>query len=266
MGSDQQHLSAEDAAHELTRLRLLVDDLRQAVQARDDFIAIAAHELRNPMTPLQGFAELALASARAAEGTCPPRVTAMLERMQFAISDFIRRATSLLDVRRIEADNLQLKPSATDLSALVISVVERYELNAAHGGSPLRLDIAGGISGKWDRLAVEQVIENLLSNALKFGMGRSVNVRLGSHETYACIEVQDFGIGMRPDQQALIFGRFEQVVTQHRGSGFGIGLWVAARLVDAMGGRITVDSRPGEGSMFSVMLPLEPPKSGRQTK
>ena len=266
MGGDQQQLASEDATDELVRLRLLVDDLRQAVEARDDFIAIAAHELRNPMMPIQGFAELALASARAAGGACPARVTSLLERMQFAISEFIRRATSLLDVNRIEADNLQLSPSATDLSALVISVAGRYEFNAACGNAPLRLEIANGIRGEWDRLAVEQVIENLLSNALKFGMGKSVTVRLRSDGESARIEVQDLGIGMPPDQQARIFGRFEQVVTQHRGSGFGIGLWVAARLVDAMSGRLTVASRPDEGSTFTVMLPLEPPKSGCPTK
>ena len=266
MGDDQQHLVSEDPSHEIARLRLLVDDLRLAVEARDDFIAIAAHELRNPMTPIQGFAELALASARAAEGTCPPRITVLLEKMQFAIGEFIRRATRLLDVNRIEADNLQLSPCRIDLSALVTSVAEKYEIHAIHADAPLRLEIASGISGEWDHLAIEQVIENLLSNALKFGMGDSVTLRLSLDGGSACIQVKDLGIGMSPDQQARIFGRFEQVVTQHRGSGFGIGLWVAARLVDAMGGRLTVVSRPGEGSTFTVMLPLEPPKSECQMK
>jgi two-component system OmpR family sensor kinase len=246
-------------------LRLLVDDLRLAVQARDDFIAIAAHELRNPMTPIQGLAELALTSARTAGEHCPPRIVALLEKMQLAIAEFLKRATSLLDLSRIEADNLPLDPSATDLSALTISVVERYELKAAHGNSQLALDIAEGVTGELDRLAIEQVIENLLSNALKFGMGKPVTVRLRSDGQSAFIEVQDLGIGMPPDQQARIFGRFEQVVAQHRGGGFGIGLWVAARFVEAMRGQLTVVSHLGKGSTFTVMLPLEPPKSDRPT-
>jgi two-component system OmpR family sensor kinase len=265
MGSDLKHLASADAAAELLRLRLLVDDLRLAVRARDDFIAIAAHELRNPMTPIQGFAELALAAARAAGESCPPRIAILLEKLQFAVSEFINRATSLLEVNRIESNNLRLDPSAIDLSALVSSVVDRYELNAAHGNSPLARDIAAAVSGVWDHLAVEQVVENLLSNALKFGMGRTVAVRLKSDGQSACIEVQDAGVGMRPDQQATIFGRFEQIVTQHRGGGFGIGLWVAARLVEAMGGRLTVVSHLGKGSTFTVILPLEPPKSDRPT-
>ena len=73
------------------------------------------------------------------------------------------------------------------------------------------------------------------------------------------VEVQDRGIGMSPDQQARIFGRFEQVVAQHRGGGLGVGLWVANHLVMAMGGEIAVSSRPGEGSTFTAMLPLETP-------
>lgn len=265
MDGDQQHLASEDASSELVRLRLLVDDLRLAVRTRNDFIAIAAHELRNPMTPIQGYTELALAAARRAEGACPPRIADLLEKMQFAIREFIKRATTLLDVSRIEADNLQLNPSATDLSAVVLSVVERYELKAAHGNSPIKLELAEGISGQWDHLAVEQVIENLLSNALKFGIGKPVTVRLRSDGQSAWVEVQDLGIGMQPNQQARIFGRFEQVVTQHQGSGFGIGLWVVARLVAAMSGRLTVASRPGGGSTFTVMLPVEPPKPDRQT-
>ena len=117
----------------------------------------------------------------------------------------------------------------------------------------------------WDRLAVEQVVENLLSNALKFGAGQPVTLRLRSDGRSARLDVQDRGIGMSPDQQARIFGRFEQIVAQHRGSGFGVGLWVANRLVAAMGGRIAVSSRPGEGSTFTVTLPLSPPDQDRTT-
>jgi signal transduction histidine kinase len=261
-----EQATSDDASSELTALRQQVEELRQAVRARDDFIAIAAHELRNPMTPLLGVADLALAAARAAGDTCPPRVTALLERMQLIVQDYVRRATRLLDVSRIEAGNLQLEPAATDLSALVLSVAQRYEAKATRGRSPLELDVEGGVCGVWDRLAVEQVAENLLSNALKFGVGKPVTLRLRSDERSARLEVQDRGIGITPDQQARIFGRFEQVVSQHRdASGFGIGLWVANQLVGAMGGGITVSSRLGEGSTFTVMLPRTPADPDRTT-
>ncbi|MBV1800309.1 sensor histidine kinase KdpD [Siccirubricoccus sp. G192] len=253
-----------DAASEVADLRRRVEELVRAVRARDDFIAIAAHELRNPMTPILGLAKAALTAARNAEGASP-RVTTLLEHLQRAAQDFIRRATRLLDVGRIESGNLRLEPSETDLSELVRMVAQRYAAAAAHGRSALGLEAEDGVSGMWDRLAAEEIVENLLSNALKFGMGRPVTLRLRSDGRSAVLEVQDRGVGMPPEQQTRIFGRFEQVVGQHRGSGFGIGLWVASRLVAAMDGRIAVSSRPGEGSTFTVTLPLAPLEPDRTT-
>lgn len=253
----------DDDDAELTILREQVEALRKAVRARDDFIAIAAHELRNPMTPLSGLTELALAAARKAEGTCPPRVTSLLERLQKAVQAYIGRATRLLDVSRLQTDNLQLKPRPTDLSQIVLATVRRYEVAAAHQRCNLEADIGPGIGGLLDPLAVEQVVDNLLSNALKFGAARPVTIRLRSDGDAARLDVRDQGIGMSPEQQTRIFGRFEQIVSHHRRSGFGVGLWLANRLVSAMGGRITVSSHPGEGSTFTVTLPLSPPSPDR---
>ena len=246
-----------------TELVEKVAELRQAVRARDDFIAIAAHELRNPMTPILGVAELALAAAQASKGGCPPRVTVLLERMQLLALDFVKRSTRLLDVSRIETGNLQLERSATDLSSIVRSVAQNYETTATRGGGSVVLDVQGGITGMLDRQAVEQVVENLLSNALKFGLGKPVAIQLRSDGLMATLHVRDLGIGMLQDQQARIFARFEQVMTQHKGGGFGIGLWVANRLVAAMDGRVTVSSVVGEGSTFTVTLPLATPIPGR---
>jgi signal transduction histidine kinase len=260
-----EQVAADAAASELAQLRQQVAALRQAVRARDDFIAIAAHELRNAMTPIMAGAELALKTARNSQGDLPPRLTALLERMQIHARSFIQRSTQLLDFGRIEAGNLRLDPSPTDLSALVLSVTQSYEVTAARGRNRLDLDVQADVIAVVDRLAVEQVVENLLSNALKFGIGQPVTLRLRSDGKWTRLDVQDRGVGMSPDQQARIFGRFEQIMAQHRGSGFGVGLWVAERLVAAMGGRITVSSRLGEGSTFTVALPLAPPEPDRTT-
>ena len=260
MRSLLEQVASDAAASELAELRQQVAELRQAVRARDDFIAIAAHELRNAMTPIMAAADLALNAARTSERICPPRVITVLERMQLAARNFIERSTRLLDFGRIEAGNLRLEPSPTDLSTLVSTVTQSYEVTAARGRSRLDLDVQASVVAVVDRLAVEQVVENLLSNAFKFGIGQPVTLRLRSDDRSARLDVQDRGIGVAPDQQARIFGRFEQVVAQHRGSGFGVGLWVADRLVAAMGGRITVSSRLGEGSTFTVALPLAPPE------
>lgn len=151
---------------------------------------------------------------------------------------------------------MQLEPTATDLSQIVLSIAHRYEPEATHRHCALEHDIENDVSGELDTLAVEQVIDNLVSNAVKFGAGKPVTVRLRSDGRAACLEVRDGGIGMSVDQQERIFGRFEQIVARHDGTGFGLGLWIASRLVVAMDGRITVSSLPGEGSTFTVLLPL----------
>ena len=260
-----EQIGIDVAAFELAELRQQVAELREAVRARDDFIAIAAHELRNPMTPIVAVAELALKVARDAEASCPPRITTLLERMQLFAQDFIQRSTRLLDVGRIESGNLRLLLSATDLSSVVRSVAQKYDIIAARSHGPIELDVEDGVGALVDPFAVEQVIENLLSNALKFGVGEPVMLRLRSDGRSARLEVQDRGVGMSPDQQARLFVRFEQVVAQHRGGGFGVGLWLANRLVAAMQGRIDVSSGVGEGSTFTVTLPLSPSDSNRTT-
>ena len=252
---------SDEAPLEGADLRRQLETLREAIRARDDFIVIAAHELRNPMTPILGFTELALGIARKPDTACDPQLTALLERLQQAVQDYTGRATRLLDVSRIEAGNLQLEQKWIDLSNLLLAIAEKYRVAAAHQGCRLDSDIGAGVSAWLDPLAVEEAVENLLSNALKFGAPKPVLLRLRSDRHSAQIDVRDHGIGISSEQQRCIFGRFEQVVAHHRGNGFGVGLWVAGRLVSAMNGQITVSSVPQEGSTFTIELPLSANRS-----
>jgi two-component system, OmpR family, sensor kinase len=252
----RRQMESDDTRSELAALRREVAELRLAVRDRHEFITVAAHELRSPMTPILGMTELALKVARRVDGACPPQIITLLEGLQSATRDCIKRATHLLEFSRIETGNLQLETSPVGLSALVLSIARRYEAAATRTGSMLNLELEDNIICVCDRLAVEQIVENLLSNALKFGMGNPVTVQLRSVGRLAFLNVQDRGIGVPPDQQEHIFCRFGQVVTQHRGTGFGIGLWIASRLVRAMNGQIAVSSNLGEGSTFTVTLPL----------
>src|SRR4051812_43038881 len=136
---------------ELAELRQRLAALEAAVRARDDFIAIAAHELRNPMQPILSTAELALMAARKAASTCPPRVVQMLERMQYLVENYIARATRLLDVTRMETGNLRLEPAAVDLSALVSAVVEKYRMPADRLGSVLTSSIEPDVTSFCDQ-------------------------------------------------------------------------------------------------------------------
>ncbi|MBV1796314.1 sensor histidine kinase KdpD [Siccirubricoccus sp. G192] len=132
----------------------------------------------------------------------------------------------------------------------------------AWDGPPLETDLQEGVVGTWDPLALEQVAENLLSNALKFGAGKPVAVTLRAEGQAAELAVRDRGIGISEADRARIFQRFERAVARREHGGFGIGLWLANQLVLAMGGTIGIESTPGEGSAFLVRLPLGPEKAG----
>ena len=238
----------------------LVAELTQAVQARDSFIAIAAHELRNPMTPMLGYVEHILSIVRRSESECPEAIIGALERLAIQIAEYIKRATTLLDISRITAGKLHVELSAVDLSAMMLQAVHRHRAGAERSGCHLEPSIEGEVSGLLDALAVEQIADNLLSNAVKYGAGEPIEVSLVRHGTEARLTVRDYGIGISEEDQARIFGAFERAVTRRDQGGFGIGLWVVRHLVDAMQGEIDVTSCPAEGSTFTVTLPLSPPK------
>ena len=236
-----------------TDLEALVEELRAQVKAREDFIAIAAHELRNPMTPMLGQVQHLLRLARREEAA--PNLVKGLERLELITLHYVRRATTLLEVSRVNSGVLNLEPKPTDLSTLVTETVDAYRLIAERSNCALVCRIQDGVGGEWDPLAIEQVLDNLLSNAIKHGYGAPIVVSLAKDGGSVRISVRDSGPGISSEDQARIFERFEQAVGQRSHGGFGIGLWLAHQLVRAMGGRISVDSSPGEGAEFSVDLP-----------
>jgi signal transduction histidine kinase len=246
-----------------TDLRSQIDQLQTSVRARDAFIALVAHELRNPMTPIRGQVELLQTLARN-EGASH-RLVDRLARLQIAVEGYIRRATTLLETTRLAAGHLRLSPAQLDLSALVHELVETYRPAATRAGCVLQAAVEEGITGSWDRVALEQVTENLLSNALKYGAGSPVGVSLATHDTKVRLVVRDQGPGIKDEHQQRIFAPFEQVALgSERRAGFGIGLWVVRQLVEAMNGSIEVVSVAGEGSAFTVHLPCSGTASGAQ--
>ena len=234
----------------------LIEELREAVRARDEFVAIAAHELRNPMTPILMQVHNLAAAARSPRRCRPEVLAPRLELLEHAVRDFVRRSTTLLDVSRVAAGNVRIEPAEVDLSCVVRGVVDRAGVAARMARSPLEADLQEGVVGTWDRLALEQVAENLLSNALKFGAGKPVAVALRADGQAARLAIRDRGIGISEEDRARVFGRFERVVARREHGGFGVGLWLAGRLVAAMGGSIAVEGAPGEGTTFTVTLPL----------
>ncbi len=233
----------------------LYRDLRVAVEARDEFLAMAGHELKTPITALL----LQLQSAAAVSRRAPE--DPVLTRIQKAVRSAGRLeklVNQLLDVSRITGARLALDPEPADFVEIVSEAVGRMADAAQAVGSPISVEAPEAVHGEWDRLRVDQVLTNLISNALKYGHGKPVHVRVVREDPGVALEVRDEGIGIPADQQARIFERFERAVAARSYGGLGLGLWITRQIVESAGGRIEVLSSPGEGAVFRVWLPCHP--------
>ena len=258
IGTDGRPEHSVTVVQDITDRKRAEAELREAVQARDEFLSIASHELRTPVTALElnltSILPLARSGRLATDGQ--EKLAGKLERAARQVDRLSTLVNSLLDVTRITASRLSLCPVDVDLAELVRSVVTRYREVIERSECPLVLSIDESLPGRWDPLALETVAGNLLSNAIKFGNARPIEVTVDRQDGGARLVVVDHGIGIPPEQQSRIFGRFERAVSARHYGGFGIGLWVARHLVEAHGGRIEVASQQGEGSRFTVSLPL----------
>lgn len=249
-----------DADAELLRIN---QELREAVRARDEFLAIASHELRSPMHALLLQIASALAIARR---TGDEELVRRLERMKLVLDRYVKRATLLLEVSRINAGGMDLRFEEIDIAEVLRETIDTYAVEADFHRVTIGVSAPQTLRGRWDRLALEQVIANLISNAIKYGDGKPVRATLAAEGASVRLEVEDQGIGISAENQARIFGRFEQVVTAATRTGFGVGLWLARSLVEAHGGSIDVRSSPGRGSTFTVRLPFDAAAGGQEAR
>ena len=236
------------------RLRARIAELEQTLQARDEFLSIAAHELRNPMHSLLLQISAAVQVARQQSAGALLR---RLERVQHIVDRYVKRASLLLDIGRMNATHGRPSLEEVDFAALVREVIESYGPEAIFNRSPLRAHLPDTLIGRWERLALEQIVSNLISNAIKFGAGEPIDISLEADGDRAVrFKVQDRGIGIADADQQRIFGRFERLAPQSgHPAGAGVGLWLVRGLVEAHGGRIKVRSESAQGALFEVILP-----------
>ena len=226
-------------------------EAKTALRARDEFLSVAAHEIRGPVTSLH----LAVQSLqrKAISPSARTRALSVIERDDRRIARFV---DELLDLARVRSGTLALQFEQVDLGGVLREVASQLAPELARSGSDLTLKTHGQLEGSWDRMRLGQVFTNLLSNAIKFGLGKPIEASLSATPDTVSLVVRDHGMGMGPDTHARIFEPFERTVSARRYGGLGLGLYIVRTIVDALDGTIRVESAPRSGATFHVELPL----------
>jgi signal transduction histidine kinase len=237
---------------------VLFRSAQDAIRARDEFLAIASHELKTPLTPLRlSIQAVKRAVARGDLTAIPPeRLHDLLSRADVQIHRLGSLVDDLLDATRIGTKRLRLDRRPMDLAAMVRDVIERHAEEARVAECRIVLDAPAEVRGEWDRARLEQVFTNLLTNALKYAPGAPIDVKVEADATAARIAVYDRGRGIAPEDVERVFRPFERAVSYMHVSGFGLGLYIAREITEAHAGTLTVSSASGEGCTFLVELPL----------
>jgi signal transduction histidine kinase len=229
-----------------------------AVRVREEFLSMASHELKTPLTSLKLQLGLVRTAMAGAEGELAQKLMPKLHTMDRQLSRLNALNSSLLDVTSLSSGKLLLESRRTELVALVREAVERLGADFARAGCEVRLEGAERVEGWWDPMRLDQVVVNLLSNAIKYGLGKPIHLSVQLHGGSALLVVRDEGIGISEEEQRRLFRKFERAVPAQHYGGLGLGLYISRTLVEAMGGTIQVESQPGQGATFTVTLPCEP--------
>jgi PAS domain S-box-containing protein len=231
------------------------EDLRQAIMARDEFLAVASHELRTPLSTLAFVVHGVKALAERDEP--PPRVP-LIDKMRTAerqIGRLEKLIATLLDVTRITGRRMVLEPVDCDLSHLAREVTNRLREEAERAGCSLELRAPFSVRSRCDPFRLDQVLTNLITNAVRHGAGKPIQVSVEEDGGMVRLSVTDSGEGISAEDLPRLFGRFERGSSTSARSGLGLGLFISRHIVQAHGGDIAVETEPGRGASFRVEIP-----------
>jgi PAS domain S-box-containing protein len=235
------------------------EQLRQAVQARDEFLSIASHELKTPLAALLLQVQLIKRNTqlKKIEELHPDRLNEFSHLIEQQIKRLVRLVDDMLDMSRILSKKLTIKKEEFDFGEEITQVSERLDVQIKMTtGVPLQIDVLPTVRGNWDRQRIEQVITNLISNALKYGLSKPINVGLIREGNQLRFYVKDQGQGIAKENLVRIFNRFERAVPPNEVSGLGLGLYISKQIIESHHGRIWAESELGSGSTFWLELPL----------
>jgi signal transduction histidine kinase len=237
---------------DVTQLKRAEEQLSHALRLRDEFLSIASHELKTPLTSLR--LQFSLIERRMS-GDSRERLGGKLDAARSQVDRLASLVNMLLDVSRIATGRITLELSDVDLTHVVQEALERLREVFEQAGCAVTLRAEGPVVGRWDALRLDQVIVNLLTNAAKYGQGQPITISVEGTAEHARLIVRDEGIGIAPEDLPRLFGRFERAVSARHYGGLGLGLYICREITEAHGGRVSVDSLPGQGATFTVELP-----------
>jgi PAS domain S-box-containing protein len=232
--------------------------LEKALRLRDDFLSIASHELKTPLTSVA--MQIEVIQKNLFPKSNQTYIETRLENALKLVARNSRRLDQLieqlLDVARLNSEKLGVNFAHDDLAGLIGDMVEQFVDQIDASGSKVTLDLPNEAPATFDSIRIEQVIVNLLSNAVKYGQGKPIEISLRKEDPYWVIKIRDHGIGITCDHLDNLFERFSRSKLVERISGLGLGLYITRQIVEAHHGSISVESEPGKGSTFTVKLPV----------
>jgi PAS domain S-box-containing protein len=237
----------------------LYREAQAAIKKRDEFLTVASHELKTPLTSVHLQVDGLM--RHVARGVGGEGMRQRLDRAQGQLAKLGSLIEELLDVGRVAAGRFQIARASTNVAELLREVMARFEAAAEGAGSHLTCEAPQDLVAEVDKERIDQVLTNLLSNAVKYGQGKPVHAAAAAVGDIVRLTVRDQGIGIPPADQERIFERFERVASSRQYTGLGLGLFIVREIVRAHGGSIRVDSQPGQGATFVVELPRATPES-----
>lgn len=240
------------------RLKITEANLLHALSVRDEFMAIASHELKTPLTSLKLQSELYQRYVKKGNPSYleQNKIDEMLEKNLRQIARLTRLVDDMLDISRIRTGKLTLRREICDLSKIVEDVIHRNReqfMNSGSGLPEVKKEFVD--CGEWDPFRIEQVVTNIITNAIRYGGGKKIQVRVKNMMDRVRLEVEDQGLGIPPSDQIKIFQRYERGLLSRSVSGLGLGLFISKQIIESHGGNIWVQSEVSNGSTFYVELP-----------
>jgi signal transduction histidine kinase len=240
-------------------VRELLNKQVAATQMRDEFISVASHELKTPLTSLKLQTQLNSRLIKKAGGIPNNAfVHKLVENTGRQVDRLVRLVEDMLDVSRINTGKLKLSVSEVNLRGLIDEIVERISPQLEAVGNTLSLGPIPDLTGIWDRYRIEQVITNILSNSMRYAPGKPIHISVKEESASAVIIIRDEGQGIALEYQEKIFRRFERASSTRNIDGLGLGLYICKQITETHGGDIRVESEPGKGAAFIIRLPLKP--------